>query len=34
MKGKKALFPFFKIGRRVFYDLGKILELIEQKLKI
>jgi hypothetical protein len=33
MKGKKPLFPFFKIGRRVFYDLGKILELIEQKLK-
>ncbi len=31
-KGNKPLFPFIKIGRRVFYDLSKILELTEQKL--
>lgn len=31
-KGHKPLFPYIKIGKRIFYDLSKILELAEQKL--
>ena len=29
-KGNKPLFPFIKIGNRIFYDLAEILKLAEE----
>jgi hypothetical protein len=31
-KGHKPLFPFIKIGNRIFYDLSEILKLAERSL--
>jgi hypothetical protein len=31
-KGNKPLFPFIKIGNRIFYDLAEILKLAERSL--
>jgi hypothetical protein len=31
-KGHKSLFPFIKIGNRIFYDLSEILKLAERSL--
>jgi hypothetical protein len=31
-KGNKPIFPFIKIGNRVFYDLSVILELAQRSL--
>jgi len=31
-KGNKPLFPFIKIGNRIFYDLSEILKLAERSL--
>jgi len=31
-KGHKTLFPFVKIGNRIFYDLSEILKLVERSL--
>lgn len=31
-KGNKSLFPFIKIGNRIFYDLSEILKLAERSL--
>jgi len=31
-KGNKPLFPFIKIGNRIFYDLSEILKLAEKSL--
>ena len=31
-KGHKPLFPFIKIGNRIFYDLAEILKLAERSL--
>jgi len=31
-KGHKPLFPFVKIGNRIFYDLSEILKLVERSL--
>lgn len=31
-KGHKPLFPFIKIGNRIFYDLSEILKLVERSL--
>lgn len=29
---KRSLFPYIKVGRRVFYDLAKVLQIAEIKL--
>jgi len=31
-KGHNSLFPFIKIGNRIFYDLSEILKLAERSL--
>jgi hypothetical protein len=31
-KGNKPIFPFVKIGNRVFYDLSEILKLAQKSL--
>ena len=31
-KGHKHIFPFIKIGNRIFYDLAEILKLAERSL--
>ena len=31
-KGNKPLFPYIKIGNRIFYDLSEILKLAERSL--
>jgi hypothetical protein len=31
-KGNRPLFPFIKIGNRIFYDLAEILKLVERSL--
>jgi hypothetical protein len=31
-KGNKTLFPYIKIGNRIFYDLSEILKLAERSL--
>lgn len=31
-KGNKPIFPFVKIGNRVFYDLSEILKLAQRSL--